>query len=278
MKTYVTINDKEKRYDTLDEAVSVVEDRKLETAELNVYDASSNFLESQELTRDEGLVNTTYTHYVYETYKIYDYAYYLEHKEWKEANNRDVDYNAYDEAVEAVRSFPAGLYTLDTIEQDIGSRYGSKHLDYFVGDIKAEDAKMYLQHSNGGKSILITDGNGQWYDFNTDSNGYYGTVDLYATNDDGELSDEEIAEQLAEAVQDGEIYSPREMLLEIENEADQYIVTEYIGYKSISDIESIENYEKDYNSGDTVLKSHDLAVYTLVNGSEVLPSPKKDRK
>ena len=279
MKTYVTINDEEKRYDTLDEAVSVVEDRELEKVELNVYDVLSNaWLESQELVRDEGLVNTTYTHYVYETYKIYDAAYYSEHKEFREANNRDVDYNAFDEAVDVALSLPAGLYSVEAIKQDISSRFESRHLAYYFGDVKDEDAKMYLQHDNGGKSILITDGNGQWYSFNTGGNGYYGTVDLYATNDDGEdLSDEDIAERLSEAMQKGEIYSPREMLFEIQYEADLYIINEYVGCKSISDIESIVNYEKDYNSGDIVLKNHDLTAYTLVNNSEVLPSPRKER-
>lgn len=54
----------------------------------------------------------------------------------------------------------------------------------------------YLEHNNGGKTILYNYNNKWWYE-DTDVNGFFGDVDLYENDENGEdLSDEMIAVKL----------------------------------------------------------------------------------
>ena len=58
-------------------------------------------------------------------------------------------------------------------------------------------ATVYLEHNNGGK-IILYNYNGKWWYENIDSDGFYGDVNIYASNEDGEaLTDETIAAELA---------------------------------------------------------------------------------
>ena len=49
-------------------------------------------------------------------------------------------------------------------------------------------AIAYLEHNNAGKNILYNY-NGKWWYEDIYTNGYYGDVNMYPTNEDGELYD-----------------------------------------------------------------------------------------
>ena len=100
-------------------------------------------------------------------------------------------------------------------------------------------AIAYLEHNNAGK-IILYDYNGKWWYENIDSNGYYGDINMYATNEDGEcLSDETIAAELARQ------YAKWETLDScFFDEGSENYVAEYDNM-GIEDIDTKVNYDSD---------------------------------
>ena len=119
-------------------------------------------------------------------------------------------------------------------------------------------ATVYLEHNNGGK-IILYNYNGKWWYEDIDSNGYYGDVNMYATNEDGEcLSDETIAAELARQYADWESLDS----CFFDEESDCY-VSEYDNM----DIEDID-IRVNYNPDGTPI-GHDTTTWTKICEIEV---------
>ena len=105
-------------------------------------------------------------------------------------------------------------------------------------------AKMYIEENNGGKDILITDGEGKWYYIGAMS--HYGDIDLYEEDEDGcDKPIEEIAKNLRNYIAEGadNVY---DLLGEYGNE--EYECIKYRGCLSIEEIDRICNYIDDMPS------------------------------
>ena len=119
-------------------------------------------------------------------------------------------------------------------------------------------ATVYLEHNNGGK-IILYNYNGKWWYENINSNGYYGDINMYATNEDGKcLSDETIAAELARQ------YAKWETLDScFFDEGSENYVAEYDNM-GIEDIDAKIN----YNSDGTPI-GHDTTTWTEICKIEV---------
>lgn len=119
-------------------------------------------------------------------------------------------------------------------------------------------ATVYLEHNNGGK-IILYNYNGKWWYEDIDSNGYYGDVNMYATNEDDEyLTDETIAAELARQYADWESLDS----CFFDEESDCY-VSEYDNM----DIEDID-IRVNYNPDGTPI-GHDTTTWTKICEIEV---------
>ena len=119
-------------------------------------------------------------------------------------------------------------------------------------------ATVYLEHNNGGK-IILYNYNGKWWYENIDSNGFYGDVNIYATNEDGEaLTDETISEELARQYKEWESLDSCFF-----NEEGEHYVPEYDNM-DIEDIDAKIN----YNSDGTPI-GHDTTTWTEICKIEV---------
>ena len=114
-------------------------------------------------------------------------------------------------------------------------------------------ATVYLEHNNGGK-IILYNYNGKWWYENIDSNGYYGDVNMYDTNEDGEaLTDETIAAELARQ------YAKWETLDScFFDEGSENYVAEYDNM-GIEDIDTKVNYDSDGKP-----TGHDVTTWTKI--------------
>ena len=119
-------------------------------------------------------------------------------------------------------------------------------------------ATVYLEHNNGGK-IILYNYNGKWWYENIDSNGYYGDVNMYATNEDGEaLSDETIAAELARQYKEWESLDSCFF-----DEGSENYVAEYDNM-GIEDIDTKVNYDSDGKP-----TGHDVTTWTKICKIEV---------
>ena len=111
----------------------------------------------------------------------------------------------------------------------------------------------YLEHNNGGKTILYNY-NGTWWYEDTDVSGFFGDVDLYEIDENGEeLPDEIIAEALKNQYMEWE-YPDSDFFTE-ENKC---YVPEYDNM-SIDDIDNKCNYNPDGTP-----KGHDEIYWTKI--------------
>ena len=113
-------------------------------------------------------------------------------------------------------------------------------------------ATAYLEHNNAGK-IILYNYNGKWWYEDTNSNGYYGNVNMYATNEYGEyISDETISAELAKQ------YTEWENLDScfFDEESEHYI-SEYDNM-DIDDIDTMVNYTDGMPNG------HDTTIWTKI--------------
>ena len=119
-------------------------------------------------------------------------------------------------------------------------------------------ATVYLEHNNGGK-IILYNYNGKWWYENIDSNGYYGNVNMYATNEDGEYhSDEDVAAELAKQYAEWETLDSCFF-----DEESEHYVSEYDNM-DIDDIDAKINYTSD---GTPI--GHDTTTWTKICEIEV---------
>lgn len=111
----------------------------------------------------------------------------------------------------------------------------------------------YLEHNNGGKTILYNY-NGKWWYEDTDVSGFFGDVDLYEIDEnEEELPDEIIAEALKNQYMEWE-YPDSDFFTE---ESEHY-VPEYDNM-SIDDIDNKCNYNPDGTP-----KGHDEIYWTKI--------------
>ena len=114
-------------------------------------------------------------------------------------------------------------------------------------------ATAYLEHNNGGK-IILYNYNGKWWYEDTNSNGYYGNVNMYATNEYGEyISDETISAELAKQYTEWENLDSCFF-----NEGSENYVADY-NNMSIEDIDTKVNYDPD---GMPIV--HDTTTWTKI--------------
>lgn len=119
--------------------------------------------------------------------------------------------------------------------------------------VSIKTATVYLEHNNAGKIILYNYNDKWWYEDIT-SNGYYGYVDMYATNEDGEyLSDETIATELARQYAEWGIFDSSFF-----DEEKEYYISEYDNM-GIDDIDTVVNYDPD-----GIPYGHDVTVWTEI--------------
>ena len=119
-------------------------------------------------------------------------------------------------------------------------------------------ATVYLEHNNAGK-IILYNYNGKWWYEDIDSNGYYGDINMYATNEDGEyLSDEDVAAELARQYTNWEILDSCFFV-----EDSEHYISEYDNM-SIEDINAKENCDSD---GTPI--GHDTTTWTKICEIEV---------
>lgn len=114
-------------------------------------------------------------------------------------------------------------------------------------------ATAYLEHNNGGRWILYNY-NGKWWYEDFDMNGFFGDVDMYATDEYGEeFSDEIIAESLKRQYMEwGTLDS------DFFDENSEHYTSGYDNM-SIDDIDT----EINYNSDGTP-KGHDESYFTKI--------------
>lgn len=112
---------------------------------------------------------------------------------------------------------------------------------------------MFLQRDNGGYGILIQNADsGKWYYWSE----YHLPVEL-----NGE-TDEENALKIRIAIDNGDMYNADEFITETED-ADEHEISAYEGL-SIDDIDRLENYEQDSNSGDVHSKNCDRTDWITI--------------
>ena len=111
----------------------------------------------------------------------------------------------------------------------------------------------YLEHNNGGKTILYNY-NGKWWYEEVDTTGFFGDVDLYEANQYGEyIPDELITEELRKQ------YMIQEFLdSDFFTEESEHYVPEYDNM-SIDDIDNKCNYNPDGTP-----KGHDEIYWTKI--------------
>lgn len=109
--------------------------------------------------------------------------------------------------------------------------------------------KMYLEHNNAGREILVTDGV-HWYAWDGAPSGYVGDIDLYRTytdesGDEIECTDEQIVDDIREGIKTGAVYSADDFISE--NDADELATHEIADYfgMTIDDIDRRVNYTSD---------------------------------
>lgn len=111
----------------------------------------------------------------------------------------------------------------------------------------------YLEHNNGGKTILYNY-NGKWWYEEVDTTGFFGDVDLYEANQYGEyISDELIAEELRKQYMIWEFLDS-----DFFTEESEHYVPEYDNM-SIDDIDNKCNYNPDGTP-----KGHDEIYWTKI--------------
>lgn len=120
-------------------------------------------------------------------------------------------------------------------------------------------AKMYLEINNGGKDILVTDEQGNWYYAPVGSN--FGNVDLYP---DAESFPDEVMNvlySLRREIKAGTTYGAQDVLDDMNDEVRaEREVTVFHGFKSIDDVDEYEN--TTFNSfGDRVRLGHDESYW-----------------
>lgn len=113
--------------------------------------------------------------------------------------------------------------------------------------------KMYLQSDNGGNGILIQDiETNRWYYWDE----YHLPINL-----DGK-TDEENAEIIRAAIENGDMYDVDDFVTETDDPGDHEI-KEYAGM-NIDEIDRKENYVEDIYSGDVHPLWHDLTSWIAI--------------
>ena len=119
-------------------------------------------------------------------------------------------------------------------------------------------AIAYLEHNNAGKNIMYNY-NGKWWYEDIYTNGYYGDVNMYPTNEDGEyLSDEEVAAELARQYTEWESLDSYFF-----DEESEHYIAEYDNM-DIEDIDAKLNY-----GTDGMPIGHDTTTWTKICEIEV---------